>query len=239
MAQINKNHRFELRANYYENAGNTTQKELLGFGKYTYLFGIPLRRTIEQGGLKGYVFAADESIKTKGIRIVSSGKTLSTDAKGEFEINNLPLGANYIFIDESSLPLGIVSAKRAPFQVTVTRDGMTSLDIPLVRASAIIGSLDFIEKDLTKKDLSAYLKLENKEFTYTVESNKEGKFSFQDIVPGTYKIEIMRFKAGDLFDIPKPIQVVVEEDTTESISIEIGNKKRKIKFDNKNFKVGN
>ncbi|WP_416443547.1 hypothetical protein ACH3O9_01170 [Leeuwenhoekiella sp. A16] len=239
MAQINKNHRFELRANYYENAGNTTQKELLGFGKYTYMFGIPLRRTIEQGGLKGYVFAADETIKTKGIRIVSSGKTLSTNAKGEFELNNLPLGTNYIFIDESSLPLGIVAAKRAPFKVIVARDNMSSLDIPLVRSSTINGSIDFIEKDLTKKDLTAYIKLENKEFTYTIESDKTGTFSFQEIVPGTYKIEIMRFKAGDLFDIPKATQITVEENARETISIEVGSKKRKIKFDNKNFKVGN
>ncbi|TDE05911.1 carboxypeptidase-like regulatory domain-containing protein [Flavobacterium sandaracinum] len=239
MLTIAKNHLFELRVNYFENPGSTNRKELLAFGTYTYTFGAPLKRVLEQGGVSGLIQVDDKSIAVKGIKIIAVGKSIVTNEKGIFEFNNLPLGNNYILMDESTLPFGVIPIARTPFQVLVEKDKKVELNILLVRAGTIIGTFGF--PSLTKPitiNLEGYIKIENEHFNYTVESNAKGFFKFQNIVPGTYKLTLIRYKGDQFFELDKEIQITVGAGEKNVIDVPVKGKERKVQFKNKNFKIG-
>jgi len=236
---VAKNHLFEIRANYFENPGTANKKELLAFGTYTYSFGVPLKRILAQGGINGLIQVNDKSIDVKGIKIIAAGKSLVTNEKGVFEFNNLPLGNNYILMDESTLPFGIIPATKTPFQVIVEKDKKSELNITIVRASTIQGTLIFPE--LTRPNglnLEGYLKIQNENFTYNVESNAQGVFKFQNIVPGTYKLTLTRYKGKEFFEIEKETQITVKEGEKATINVPVKGKERKVQFKSKNFTIG-
>ncbi len=239
MVTVAKNHLFEIRANYFENPGVTNKKELLAFGTYTYSFGVPLKRILEQGGVNGLIQVNDKSIDVKGIKIIAAGKSIVTNEKGVFELNNLPLGNNYILMDESTLPFGIITATKTPFQVLVEKDKKAELNITIVRASTILGTLVFPELTRPNGDnLEGYLKIENENFTYNVESNAQGVFKFQNIVPGTYKLTLTRYKGKEFFEIEKETQITVKEGQKITINVPVKGKERKVQFKSKNFTIG-
>ncbi|MGZ9735001.1 hypothetical protein [Flavobacterium sp. GNP002] len=239
MVTVAKNHLFEIRANYFENPGVTNKKELLAFGTYMYSFGVPLKRILEQGGVNGLIQVNDKSIDVKGIKIIAAGKSIVTNEKGVFEFNNLPLGNNYILMDESTLPFGIITATKTPFQVLVEKDKKAELNITIVRASTILGTLVFPELTRPNGDnLEGYLKIENENFTYNVESNAQGVFKFQNIVPGTYKLTLTRYKGKEFFEIEKETQITVKEGQKITINVPVKGKERKVQFKSKNFTIG-
>lgn len=234
-----KNHLFELRANYFENPGLTNRKELLAFGTYTYTFGLPIKRILEQGGINGLIQVNDESIDIKGIKIIAVGKSIVTNEKGIFEFNNLPLGTNYILMDESTLPFGVVSMAKTPFQVLIQQDKKVALSILLVRAATITGTFNLpVAEKLANSTLDGYVKIANDNFSYTVESNKNGIFKFQNIVPGTYLLTLIRHKGNQFFELENKIQITVGEGEKKVIDVTVKGKERKVQFKNKNFKIG-
>lgn len=237
--RASKNHLFEIRANYYENPGAVNKKELLAFGKYTYSFGVPLKRILEQGGINGYIQVNDKTIDIKGIKIIAAGKSLVTNEKGSFELNNLPLGKNYILLDESTLPFGVIPAGKSPFEVTVQKDKNTDLNIELVKSASVVGTFIFPKLgNPIINNLEGFLKMENENFTYTVESNIKGVFKFQNIVPGTYKLTLIRYKGNQFFEMEKETQITVIEGEKAMIDVPVKGKERKIQFKSKNFKIG-
>ena len=239
-ARVRRRHLFALRGNYYQNPGVVNNKQFLAYGKYTYSFGIPIKRIIEQGGLQGRFYSTGNGINFKGIRIISAGSTLSVKSNGVFEINNLPLGRNYVIVEESSLPKGVVSTVKMPIEIDIKKGDLTEIDIPLSRSGKISGRLIWGGKnDLQNPNLSAYIKLSNEDFTYSLQSEKDGTFKFQDIVPGNYELSIIRFNITDVYDKVKKISVQVEAAKNQEVAMQVGPKERKIRFNNKNFKVSN
>ena len=237
-AQINKKHRFEIRANYFENPGAVNDKELLAYGKYTYSFGVALKKVLEQGGVSGNVYATDASINIKGVKVYTAGKTIVTDQNGVFELNNLPLGINYVFVDESSLPLNVVVAVKNPIKMNVEKDKKVSLEISLAKAGNLVGKLNINRSSFNKTNLEGYIKLENENFTYYTESNTEGSFKFQNIVPGNYTLNVIRFKNNtESLKAPKNLTVEVKNGRITEFNISVKGKERKIKFNNNNFNI--
>lgn len=240
-ARIHRNHLMEVRANYFENPGITNRKEILAFAKYTYTFGAPLKKVIDEGGLVGEVVAGSDAINTKGVKIIAAGKTVVTDKNGLFEINNLPTGKNYILVDQSSLQDNVITSSKIPYEVTIESDKKSFLTVRLVKSASVQGRLHVVSQTLNSKNyrLNGFLKLHNQDFTYYTESDASGVFNFHQIVPGTYELTLLRLKENDnLFRSNRSVQLIIEEDTTVETKIDLQMKQRIIKFKNKNIKVG-
>jgi hypothetical protein len=242
LANFPKNHQFEIRANYFEYPGVIGNREIFAYGKYTYSFGVPLKKIKEQGGVMGYVIANETDINTEGIKIIAAGKTVMTDRAGRFEIQNLPLGRNYILVEQSTLDQGVITSSKIPYEVIIEENKNIELNIVLVKSAMIKGSIQVVktERAPMTQGLESFIKLENQDFTYYSESKKNGSFEFHQIVPGTYDITLMRLKKNDnLFYEERTSQVTLTEGAVLDATIFLKLKERKIKFKNKNFKVGN
>lgn len=238
-AQINNHHRFEIWANYFENPGVNTNKELFAYAKYTYSFGVGVKRLFDRGGIDGHIMASNSEIAIKGIKIYTAGKTIVTDTNGNFELNNLELGTNYIYIDEASLPLNVVSKQKNPIEVIVDKDRKAILDIQLVKSGSLYGQFNLKNKEkAVETNMSSYIKLENEAFIYYTEANENGAFRFQNIVPGDYTFTLIRFKSNvQPFSVIKHTNVTIEEALNTELEIAVKGKERKIKFKDTNFKI--
>lgn len=238
-AKINKHHRFEVRANYFENPAVVNNKELFAYAKYTYSFGVGVKRMFDLGGVEGSLITTDNDINIKGIKVYTAGKTIVTDKYGNFEFNNLELGTNYIYIDESTLPMHVVAKQKNPIEVIVEKDKRVRLDLLLVKAGKLNGTLNLTNKEKAiETNLESYLKLENEDFTYYAESNKNGTFKFQNIVPGDYTFTVMRFKKnGKNLSVVKNTEISIKEGIETPIIVNVKGKERKIKFKNKKLNV--
>ncbi|WKD85972.1 hypothetical protein KCTC32516_01321 [Polaribacter huanghezhanensis] len=243
MAKLSKNHKIEFRANYFENPGETNKKQVLAFAKYTFTFGVPLKKVIKQGGLIGNVFSLDTKINTKGIKIIAAGKTVLTDKNGNFELNNLALGKNYILVDQSTLENGVITAAKIPYEVIIKDNKQAKISIELVKSASLEGAfwvdLNKLKYRNKEYNLQGYIKIQNKDFTYYTSISKKGEFKFQEIVPGNYKLTILSFSSGSAqFNFDNNIQLFLKENEITLKKIELKLKERKIKFKNKNFKIG-
>ena len=166
MAKLSKNHMVEFRANYFENPGEEDNKQILAFAKYTYSFGAPLKKIIKQGGLLGNVFSLDKTINTLGVKIIAAGKTVLTDKYGNFELNNLSLGKNYILVDQSTLENGVITSAKIPYEVIIEDNNQANINIELVKSSSLKGKfwidLEKIKFRNKNYNLEGYIKIENK-----------------------------------------------------------------------------
>lgn len=233
-----KNHLFEIRANYYENAGSVNRRELLAFGKYTYSFGAPIKRILEQGGIDGKLYSIHSDFEGENIKIIAAGQLITSKENGSFRLNNLPLGTNYIFLDHATLPEGFVEAKKAPYEVVVTQNKIAELNIELVKAATVRGK---IMKIISRDTLGykGYIKLNNEDFEYAVESDVAGNFIFKNIVPGNYKIALSNTSKESEYQIPTALNVQVAPGGEEYVDISLKTKDRKIKFKTTNFNLSN
>ncbi|MFI8379150.1 hypothetical protein [Leeuwenhoekiella sp. NPDC079379] len=236
--RVSKNHLFEIRANYFENAGAINNRELSAFGKYTYSFGAPLKRTMEQGGVDGYIFSEDDTISVENIKIITTGQRIASNEQGEFRLNNLPLGKNYVFIDDSSLPENIVSTRKAPFEVNVTSNHTADLSIELVKAAVVNGKINLISKKDTI-GYKGYVKLSGDDYNYFIETDTKGNFIFKNIVPANYELTLIRFKNENDYYKISDNNITASSGKQEDIQIYLTAKERKIKFNTTNFIISN
>ncbi|MEP2278742.1 hypothetical protein [Maribacter sp.] len=238
--KINKIHRLSARLNYYENALASNNKEIFSYLKYTYLFGAPLKRINWRGSLTGTISAKDKTININKIKLHGSGKDTYTNAFGNFELKNLPLGNNFIMIDESTLPFGVVCTQRIPLEIDIKKDNIAQLNIELVRAATLTGKLTINDTTNTDKeiDLHGYIKLEGSSHTYYTESKKNGSFEIKSIVPGNYTIKIMRLKNDyDLKPLHLKQHVTLKEGEIVTTKIILKKKKRIVKFKQSEFSI--
>ena len=237
--KINKNHQLEMKANYFENPGIIDQKEILVSAKYIYTLGVPIKKIVEQGGLLGHIITDGSTINTKGIRIIAAGNTLESDKLGDFEINNLPLGKNYILVDQSTLPTNVITSVKMPYEVTIVENKKTNLDIKLIQAAFLNGSIMIDNSSDTAFNLEGYLKIYNNDFVYYTESNIKGEFKFEQIVPGNYQLILLQLKENDkLIEQGKNIPIALKEGRIVETKYNLKVKEQKIRFTNKNFKIG-
>ena len=236
-ARITEKHRLEARVNYYMNPNAIRDKEVFAYLKYTFKFGAPLKKILKQGGINGRFYSSDPSINLRGIQVVSPGSVVRSNSNGEFELNNIPTGSSYLLLDESSMPMNIVPVIKMPLNVEINEDENIPLEIELVKAVLITGRLE-VDQTQEKYNLEGYLKLENADRTYFAQSDQNGAFRFEQIVPGDYKLSLIRLKNDSkLTPVTEPINVKTS-DTQGILKFKLKAKERKINFKKNNFNTG-
>lgn len=238
--KINRVHRLSARLNYYENALASNNKELFSFLKYTYSFGAPLKRVKWRGALSGSVKTQSKDILIDRIRINAAGQDAYIDSFGNFELKNLPVGTNYLIIDESTLPLGVVPVQKMPVEINIKQDEVVEYQIELIKAATVNGllKLDENKEDKSSTNLEAYLKLEGEIHTYYTESDKNGRYSIKSIVPGDYELSVIRLKhENKLKAIHKTQRITLKEAEVLDTEVLLKRKDREVKFKSIGFSV--
>jgi hypothetical protein len=228
LARIGRRHQIEARANYYMRPEAVNEKELFAFVKYTFRFGVPLKKVRKLGSIRGQVSSADATIRLKGVRFMADGALVKTDAKGHFEINNIPEGKSQLILEKSSLPPGVVADSRKPFDLLIKEGAAAEVRIELARAQEVRGGLALKETDISA-GLKGRIMLKGKRNKYYTTSKDDGSFTFRKIAPGEYTLSVVTLQDGDLV-AKDTLNLSVGGEPIEDAVLPVSRKQRKIKF---------
>jgi len=236
---INQKHDLSIGINYHLVRNSLNRKEFSAFFKYSYSLRLRTSKVDNIGSLKGKILNHGVE-KVDGLIINLAGNYTLTDKDGNFEFPAILKGEYYMILDDSNTGLNTILEETGPFKVDIHPGQVTEVQMSMTKSANISGQI-VIEKDSTAFDkgfiqsnepirnLLLEAKKEKEEFR--VLSDEEGKFSFQDLRPGQWKIKI--YTVG----LPSEYSIKREEFTIDLspgqkylLEVPIKQKAYKIKF---------
>lgn len=208
--------------------------------KYTFHFGIPLKKIKNLGSLRGQLI-------NKGVKDISNvllnlgGRIQASDKDGIFIFPDIPPGDHYLYIDTSTMDFNDIPNVKIPMVVKIEPDELTDVQIELTKAGAISGSvvLDFEdekserltlnERELNQKNVIVELLLDDEYHRTVVYLND--KFQFTGLRPGAWKIVVHHNNLDNNFIIKNSELIVnLKPGKLETVTINVIKKARRIKF---------
>ncbi len=178
------------------------------------------------GILKGNVFfdrnrdgiQQEDEPGIPGVKLSVGGTrlALNVNSQGAYTIQNIPIGLYSLKIDKRSLPLGLLISEENDPRATVGDGRVTTLNIPVIASGQIRGAvyvdgnengeLDVGEQRLEGQWVKLIPDAEGEE-PGSIQSVGFGQYSFESVMPGTYKLHVNI--GGHKTDVP--IELTDEE----------------------------
>ncbi|MBU0528665.1 hypothetical protein KKF86_02790 [bacterium] len=208
--------------------------------KYTFHFGIPLKKIKNLGSLRGRLI--NKGVKDIGNVILNlGGRIQASNEDGLFIFPDVTPGDHYLYIDPFSMEFTDIPNVKIPMTVVIEPDSTTDIQIELTKVCAISGSvlLDFEdtflerltqnEDDVNQKNVIIELQLDD-EFHRTV-VNLNDKFLFSGLRPGDWKITVYHNSLGNNFTIKNSEMIVnLKPGDLKTFDINVIKKARRIRF---------
>ncbi len=207
--------------------------------KYTLKLNVPIAKNKNLGSVKGTITGSDQMPKS-GILVNLQDKKFLTDASGNFYFNDLTPDKYYLTLDKSTMGNGIIAETRTPLEVNVEARSVREVTVPLVVSGGIEGkiTLKAANQQTDTKPPVILVKISNEKESFLTRPNDNGLFSFKEIQPGKWRIEVSVQGNAGQYEIENPVQsVVVEPGTLKEVVFTIQLKERKIYFSNKSFQL--
>lgn len=208
--------------------------------KYTFHFGVPLKKTKNLGSLRGRFI-------NRGVKDISNvmvnlgGSVQVSDQDGVFLFPDVPTGEQPLYIDTASMDFNDIPNVKIPMVVNIEQDKLTDIQIELTKAGIISGSVllnfeDETTEHLALGDMEIFqnnviieLQLDNEFHRSVVYLNK--KFVFTGLRPGDWKLKVYPNSLGNNFTIKNSDLIVnLKAGETSTIIINVIKKARRIRF---------
>ena len=159
--------------------------------EYSIPLSIPLDRRDDIGTLSGVVRDLENNgAGIKDILVRTENKAALTDENGSYTIKGLGIGRHYVTVESQNLGVNRITIPRTPTYVDIPA-GTIKLDFDVVTASNINGRV-FIpsnKEDIADKGLMDILvELTYEDCVERILTDESGRFTFENLKPGTYKI---------------------------------------------------
>lgn len=209
----------------------------IGF-KYTFKFGIPLKKVKNLGSLRGRLI--DNGVKSIANVVLNLGGLIRvTDEDGLFIFSDIPSGEYYLYLDNVSLEFGEIGTVKMPMLITIDPEKLTDIQIGLTKAGSISGRvlLDYddehseklAQKDLSQKNVIVELKLEDEVHRSIVDLNHD--FQFTGLRPGDWSLKVYHNSLSKNYIIKNSaIMVNLKAGESATVNIYVIKKARRIRF---------
>ncbi len=196
--QLNRNHEFQLSANYNLVKNSLNKKELSIQFRYTCTINVPMSKKNNIGSLVGKVINMGVD-HVDGILLNLNGNIAMTDKNGNFEFPVVKIGTYILAMDESNVGLNAIAGAPGPYRVTIEPGRATRFELTLTRSARIIGRLVIREDEKNsqkgyypiKEDIeNLIIEAASGTETFRVLTGREGGFSFDDLRPGDWHVKI-------------------------------------------------
>ncbi|MGA1794769.1 MAG: hypothetical protein ACMUIL_02820 [bacterium] len=177
--------------------------ETLVMLEYTIPFGLPIKRRRDIGGIKGEIFSNEMGEGVPNIVLNLSGADAVTDRRGRFFFPSVQPGDLYLGLDRTGLDPNTIPMVKMPMSVSVEGGKDTLVEIPMIRSASLAGQVllytwegDEVlfnkEQKLVEKDglENVVVELTNGSDTHRCLTGSHGRFSFEDLKPGTWTLTI-------------------------------------------------
>jgi hypothetical protein len=188
---------------------------LTGFGNsvstdyrlaYLQPLGLPIgARPSAESLLEGRIYDADTGEGLKSVLLFLGDAAAISGGDGGFRIPTVPGTTDYLRVDQKSVGFGRVSLVPLPLEVGPEQGRSGVLDIPVRRASELIGSVDLYgsasgqqllgEPSVQPERLSGLggliLELRSSASRYRTRTAVDGSFHFRGVIPESYQLEVL------------------------------------------------
>jgi len=170
---------------------------------YKIPFGIPVKRIKDIGGIRGQIFSNETGEGIPDVILNLNGVAAVTDRRGRFLFPSMQPGTFYVGIDRTGLDPNTIPMVKMPMIVSVEGGKDTMVEIPVIRSASLSGQVLLYtwegdkllfnkEQDLVEKGglENVIVELTNGSDTHRCLTGYQGKFSFEDLKPGTWTLAI-------------------------------------------------
>lgn len=236
---FNDKHDLEIIGTYNIVRNSLEQKNTRVMLKYTYTINAPVSIKKDVGSLKGRLINKGVD-NTEGVIFTLDGNRTVSDKNGLFSFNNIKAGTYFLLMDDSKTGLFAITEVPGPYKIEIKPGEENFLEIVFTKSCRIMGQIvieeesNFDKKDYVpvKEELTGLIiEASSEKEMFRLISNSEGKFCFEDLRPGKWKVKI--YSNG----IPSGYELLNEFfylDLTagfeERISVKVKKKVRKINF---------
>ena len=179
---------------------------------YTLPLRIPVARQRGVGGAEGLVYDSITGDPAANVVIRLADRAVVSGPTGRFQFSALAPGEYHVQVDASRYALSVIPDLPTPMMATIAADEMSLLDIPVVRGAAVSGTVRLYatrddEEGLLQRALvtgngeyqiedlvpagglaRVVVELRNGSEFRRVLTDRDGRFSFADVRPGTWRV---------------------------------------------------
>ncbi|MBI4863911.1 MAG: hypothetical protein HY815_27180 [Candidatus Riflebacteria bacterium] len=262
---LNGGQTFALRARYLSRSGKDPP-EHYAMATFSMPFGIALARRRDIGRLKGRIHDEERPGKPGIPKVIVrlGAATTVTDQIGQFEFAALTAGKFALRVDKDSIGLARMTRQQLPIDVVVQGGKTVSVSLGVLTAGRLAGRLavcarqgqgqisrfnmlvEGAEKDQAKPaemeevggapDMIVEL-TNGKEIQRRV-TDQKGRFVFEELIPGSWKLSVREENLPELHTIERPeANVEVSAGKTAEVVIRILPKVRTIKLIDQGEKI--
>jgi SPOR domain len=203
---LRSGHMITLQAQYSSIAGTRPVEATDYRLSYSFPIGLPVGAPVVRGAeMIGRIYDADTGAGMDGILLFLGDAASISDASGAFKIPRPRSGKAYLSIDQRSIGYENVTLVAMPFEVSSEDDPSFLLDIPVVRAAAVRGSVNLFGSRSGQRLLgdtagsstrlaglgNVVIGLSSAGHEYRGRTGSEGTFEIRNVVPGDYVVRIL------------------------------------------------
>ena len=177
-------------------------------------FDIPLSPKRDVGALEGAIYEGTTGHPLSSVIVRIADRAVITDENGYYRISSLPRGEYFLDIDSSRVSMGMIPDRKLPIKVEIEPGETERINFNVVRGSTIEGQVslyavleqrqgllqisgdddspEYDEKDLVLDSgfPNVLMEIRNNGETRRVLTDRNGRFSFTDILPGTWTLRV-------------------------------------------------
>ncbi len=178
--------------------------------------------------VRGRVIDIETGAPVPGVLLFLGDKLAISDDSGRFGLPRPELSIEFLRVDQNSIGFDRVTVIPMPLEVGPNDFPDGELLIQITKAARVIGSIDVFsasgvdghllgneQVDLAQDGglAGAVLEIKSETHRFRTRTGKTGKFEFNQLPPGSYSVEIIRYNLGDRQRINQ---------TTVNVELELG-----------------
>lgn len=233
-------HKFSLRSFYTLFRQETENPELTFSVNYSYKLGVPLKKVILAGDLKGCV-TRENGVPVDGLVISFMNKTAVTNRNGEFSFKAVPTGRHLLFVDKSALAINEIPEIADHFQVEILEDKVSEANFKITKGAKFSGKFEVEETGITVlqkgevKLENIIIELKNDQEQYRITTSDNGNFSFPLVRPGEWSFRIYTTSLPEGYEVEEPVtRIQLQPGDNKNLAVLLKQKKRNIIFKSEN-----
>lgn len=233
-------HKFSLRSFYTLFRQETENPEFTFSVNYAYRFGVPLKKVIQAGDLRGRVIK-ENGEPAEGLVLSFLNKTAITDRNGEFNFKSVSVGRHLLFVDKSGLAIDEIPEIADQFEVEILEDKVSELQFKITKGAKLSGKFELQKTETTLLQSEAVslqniiVELKNEQEQYRITTGEEGDFSFPLLRPGEWTFRIYTNSLPKGYEVEEPLKRFhFQPGQKQNTSILLKQKKRNIIFKSEN-----
>lgn len=229
-------HKFSLRSFYTLFRQETENPELTFSVNYSYQLGVPLKKVIQAGDLKGRV-TRENGEAADGLVISFMNKTAVTNRNGEFSFKAVPTGRHLLFVDKSALAIDEIPEITDHFEIEILEDKVSEVNFKITKGAKFSGKFEVEETGIAVlqkgevKLQNIIIELKSEQEQYRITTGEGGNFSFPLVRPGEWTFRIYTTSLPEGYDLEEPVtRIQLQPGENKNLSVLLKQKKRNIIF---------